>query len=154
MFQTILWYLKLALTLICQGHLFRTHYQIWMIISWFRKITSVYMAPKSYSYSHSRLCNKIILTLSFEGQDDPEWSELYQKSIQRTQISWIRCIAHVYTLNSKTHNGCRRPYLIWPWRHSWRGGKQAPRWFVMFREGPTNLIQVRNAANTFLQTGL
>ena len=27
------------------------------------------------SYSHSRLYNKITVTLSFEGQDDPEWSQ-------------------------------------------------------------------------------
>ena len=30
---------------------------------------------KLSSYSHGRLCRKITSTLSFEGQDDPEWSK-------------------------------------------------------------------------------
>ena len=33
----------------------------------------------------------------------------------------------VYNKKIVVHNGWRRPYLIWPSRNSWRGGKQAPR---------------------------
>ena len=68
-----------------------------MIISWFRDITSVYIA---IVIAKADIVT-ITMTLSFEGQSDQERSKQYQKWIQHTQISWIRCITHVYVLYNK-----------------------------------------------------
>ena len=103
-------------------------------------------------YSKGRLfLNQI--TLSFEGQDDQEWSKQYQKWIQRTQISWIRCITHVYVLDKKSSNVfimaifdlAMTTFLV---------GCQTSTSVICLVQGLTNLIQARNDANAFLQTGL
>ena len=43
------------------------------------EIAFVYMAKTLLCYNQGRLCETINLTLSFEGQDDPECSKQYQK---------------------------------------------------------------------------
>ena len=135
MVQTIRSYLKLALTLICQGHLFRTHYQKWMILSWFREITSVHMAKHGLVIAmadfvtqlHWSCHLKVKMIRNFQNNIRNYFN--VPKSVELDVLH-----SHVYTLNDKTHNGRRRPYLIWPWRNSWRSGKQAPRWFCMSRD--------------------
>ena len=81
----------------------RKQYHKWILdteINNIRDITPVSTAIFGKVIIRHRCCNKMSLTMTFEGEDDPEWQKQCQKWILHTEISNIRCIIRAYTVRN------------------------------------------------------
>ena len=103
-------------------------------MSWFRLITPVFTPNNGQVMAKVFGIAKMTLTMTFRGQNHPEWTNQYQKWIPHTSISQKRGIACAYSKKLDIHHRRWRPYLIGPLRHSYHYGGQAPRWFFISRD--------------------